>query len=126
MTEIAGGPEFGSQIVSMIDTEAFDRGGFNGNVYIPKTAAIGFTALMVQVLTEHPRKRMGETTTRNYLVIQGRGEFDLDGELRAVKPGDLVTIMPGGEYSYRAIDDPMSMFEFNVSPDNSFTDTVIE
>lgn len=111
------------KVITFNETEGFDRGDFQGQIYVPKDDQLGFNALAVFVKGRHPRKRMGENTTRTYLVVDGEGSFNLDGEAQTVGKGDLVTIPPGHEYEYQG---EMTLFEFNVSPDNSFTDEKLE
>lgn len=109
--------------VSLSETDHFEREGFSGNVYVPKEANTGFFALQVDVHGRHPRKRMLEGTTRTYYVADGEGTFTLGDETHTVAKGDLFIIPPGGEYEYEG---KMTLFEFNVSPDNSFRDEKLE
>lgn len=109
------------QKIPLSDTQNFDREGFSGQVYIPPQANAGFNALMVDVHGSHPRKRMVDTT-RVYLVMEGSGTFTLGENVNGVQKGDLFVIPPGGEYEYEG---QMQLFEFNVSPDNSFKDETL-
>lgn len=108
--------------ISLKDTEFFDAGGFSGQVYVGSETQAGFNALLVTVKERHPRKRMIDTT-RAYFVVEGTGTFTLDDKTHDVAPGDLFIIAPGHEYAYQG---KMKLFEFNVSPDNSFKDEVLE
>jgi mannose-6-phosphate isomerase-like protein (cupin superfamily) len=107
------------EVIHFDDTDGFDRGDFQGQVYIPKEAELGFNALAVFVSGRHPRKRMGEGTTRTYLVVDGSGTFELDDIEQPVGRGDFITIPPDHEYAYEG---KMTLFEINISPDNSFSD----
>lgn len=107
--------------VPLEKTELFKRIGFSGNVFIPSGLKKGFNALLVTVDGQHPKKRMLDTT-RVYFVIEGEGEFVIDNVPSKVSPYDLYVIEPSQEYSYKG---KMKLFEFNVSPDNSFKDVVL-
>lgn len=108
--------------ISLEATEGFEKEGFSGHVYIPSEEKVGFNALMVDVHGRHPRKRMVDTT-RTYLVVDGAGTFTLGDTATEVQKGDLFVIPPGEEYEYEG---QMQLFEFNVSPDNSFQDETLE
>ncbi len=112
--------------IPLNETSHFDREGFSGNVY-PIPEGLGIKALLVEVHGRHPRKRMLEGTTRTYLVTDGIGTFTLgseDGDTSYdVSTGDLFVIPAGGEYEY---DGAMTLFEVNVSPDESFGDEKLE
>jgi len=104
------------------ETQAFDAGGFSGQIYVGNEENVGFNALLVTVNGRHPKKKMIDTV-RNYYVIEGEGTFVLDGTPHQVKSGDLFIVGAGHEYEYSG---KMKLFEFNVSPDNSFKDQVLE
>ena len=104
--------------ITLEETDTFDAGGFSGQVYIPKELKAGFNALLITVTGHHPKKRMIDTT-RNYFVVEGKGTFTLDGEVHRIQKGDLFVISAGHEYEYEGT---MTLFEFNISPDNSFKD----
>ena len=106
-----------------IDTEHFDREGFAGDWYIKGDEQKGVNALMVDVHGRHPKKRILEGNTRRYVVLGGEGTFTLNGVAHKVAEGDMFTIEAGGDYEYEG---DMKLFEFNVSPDNSFGDEKLE
>lgn len=108
--------------ISLNDTNFFDAGGFTGQEYITREQKAGFNALLVTVKDRHPRKRMVDTT-RCYFVVEGSGVFTLDDKTHEVKAGDLFVIAPGHEYEYRGA---MKLFEFNISPDNTFGDEIVK
>lgn len=112
------------RVIAFDDTEGFDRGDFQGQIYVGKDEELGFSALAIFVDGRHPRKRMGETTTRTYLVVEGEGAFQF-GKQRAypVKRGDFVFIPPESDYAYLG---NMLLWEMNVSPDNSFKDQKLD
>jgi mannose-6-phosphate isomerase-like protein (cupin superfamily) len=105
------------------EAEHFEREGFSGDVLVPKEAEMGFTALQVNVHGAHPLKQILRGNTRSYFVTEGMGTFVLNGETRIVNRGDLVVIPAGSQYEYQG---EMTLFEFNVSPGNSFRDKKIE
>jgi mannose-6-phosphate isomerase-like protein (cupin superfamily) len=107
--------------ISSHQTSDFTKEGFSGRVYVTPESKEGFNALVVDVHGKHPRKRMVDTT-RVYFVIEGTGHFTLGNETTQVNEGDLFVIPPLGEYEYEG---QMRLFEFNVSPDNSFRDEVL-
>jgi RimJ/RimL family protein N-acetyltransferase/mannose-6-phosphate isomerase-like protein (cupin superfamily) len=112
-----------SRHIKPSETEYFDRGGFEGHVYVPKEAGEGFNALVIDVHGRHPEKRILAGNTRSYFVIDGSGTFVVDGEVQEAEKGDLLVIEAGSVYQYEG---SMQLFEFNVSPDNSFGDQKLE
>jgi mannose-6-phosphate isomerase-like protein (cupin superfamily) len=109
--------------IPFVDTEHFEREGFSGDIFVSKEAKMGFTALQVNVHGAHPLKEILRGNTRSYFVADGEGTFVLNGESRAVSRGDLIVIPAGSQYEYQG---EMTLFEFNVSPGNSFQDRKIE
>ncbi|MEM6998135.1 MAG: hypothetical protein AAF413_04460 [Patescibacteria group bacterium] len=101
----------------------FEREGFSGDWYIRSDEAKGVNALMIHVHGRHPAKRILEGNTRHYVVLNGEGTFSLNGVIHDVKEGDMITIEPGGEYEYQG---NMRLFEFNISPNNTFGDERLE
>lgn len=108
--------------IALGETVRFDRGDFSGEVYVGKDDKAGFSALLVSVNGRHPRKRMIDTT-RTYFVVDGTGQFTLNGDIHKVNKGDFYVIPPGNEYEYSG---EMKLFEVNISPDNSFRDEKLE
>ncbi|MBP6005931.1 hypothetical protein KA531_03475 [Candidatus Saccharibacteria bacterium] len=109
--------------ISLAKTQHFEQAAFSGDIYVPNSAQMGFTALQVNVHGEHPRKRILEGNVRSYYVADGQGVFSVNNVVHIVAKGDLYVIQPGDEYSYSG---EMTLLEFNVSPDNSFKDEVLE
>jgi gentisate 1,2-dioxygenase len=108
-----------SKKISTNDTVRFDQEGFSGNTYVKSEEQVGFNALLVTVHGSHPRKQILSGNTRCYFVIKGSGMFTLDDTQHQVTEGDFFLIDQGGEYEYMG---DMSLFEFNISPENSFGD----
>jgi mannose-6-phosphate isomerase-like protein (cupin superfamily) len=108
--------------IPLENTTSFDRGEFSGKVYISPEDNLGFSALVVEVDGHHPRKRMIEGK-RMYWVVDGTGTFTLNDKTEEVKKGDLYIVPEGHEYEYQG---KMTLFEFNVSPTNSFKDEKLE
>jgi len=46
-------------------------------------------------------------TEEIYVVVEGRGEMEVDGERSPVQPGDVVLIPPGAWHQLRALDGPI-------------------
>lgn len=112
-----------AQLIPLAETRHFERNGFRGAVFVPKEAAMGFTALQIEVDGEHPLKEILKGSTRSYYVIDGEGTFTLnDNEPRTVSPGDLIVIPPDNQYKYQGV---MRLFEFNVSKTNGFRDRLV-
>jgi mannose-6-phosphate isomerase-like protein (cupin superfamily) len=105
--------------IRLDETDGFSRKGFDGHVYVPSEAGVGFNVLSVDVHGAHPRKRMLGDTTRTYYVIEGNGTFTVGDTASEVQQGDLFVIPPNGEYEYQG---QMKLLEVNVSPDNNFQD----
>ena len=108
--------------IALADTETLERGDFTGFVYVPKEAGVGFNAMRINLQGRHPHKRMVDTT-RVYFVISGEGRFTIRDEVYKASPNDVFVIEPGVDYCYEG---SMKLFEFNVSPDNSFKDEKLE
>jgi mannose-6-phosphate isomerase-like protein (cupin superfamily) len=108
---------------SFKDTDEYHCGGYSVREYVSKEQKLGFNALFVDVPSAHPKKQVGAGNTRNYFVLSGTGEFTIDGNTISVKEHDLVTINAGQIYEYQG---EMKLFEFNVSPDNTFNDAFVE
>lgn len=104
-------------------TTHFDKEGFSGDVYISKEEKKGFDALLVTVHGKHPLKKMIDTT-RVYFVVSGEGKFFINNETFSAKKNDLFLIEPGDQYGYEG--ENMNLFEFNISPENSFKDQIID
>lgn len=105
-------------LITAEDAEVFERPGFTGRIFVPKEALMGFNAILVDLRDAHPAKQMIDTT-RVYFIVSGRGVFEVNGLTYDVAPEDLIVIQPGDKYSYAG---KMKLFEFNISPDNSFQD----
>lgn len=108
--------------VSLSETYRFDKNEFYGQVFVSNEENVGFNALLVTINGRHPKKRMIDTI-RIYYVTGGEGTFVLDKVEHQAKEGDLFIIGPGHKYEYFG---NMKLFEFNVSPENSFKDQVLE
>ena len=91
-------------------------------IFLAFLISFSYNALAVFVNGKHPIKQLGEQTTRTYLVVEGEGTFGLEGVNRPVSQGDMIVIPPKQRYQYEGV---MTLFEVNVSPDNSFTDQKI-
>lgn len=102
-------------------TEHFEHEGFSGDTYVANDQRKGFNALRVVVNGVHPRKRMVDTT-RVYFVCEGTGTFTHNGNTAQVAQHDCYVIEPGDEYEYEG---NMILFEFNISPANTFKDEVV-
>jgi mannose-6-phosphate isomerase-like protein (cupin superfamily) len=110
-------------LIPLAEAQHFDREGFSGDILVPKEARLGFTALQVTVEGAHPLKQILAGNTRSYFVTDGTGTFVLNGEPKVVTKGDMVVIPSGSQYEYRGT---MTLFEFNVSPSNTFRDKLVE
>lgn len=119
MSEELVSPQSTPKRVKLSETEGFRREGFDGHVYVPSEAGVGFNVLSVDVHGSHPRKRMLGDTTRTYYVIDGTGSFTLGDNTTEIQAGDLFIIPPDGEYEYNG---QMRLLEVNVSPSNGFQD----
>lgn len=104
--------------ISHNETFHFDREGFSGDVYVGADQNKGFNSLLVHVNGKHPRKKMIDTI-RTYFVIEGSGTFQINNKTFEVQRNDYFVIDSGDEYEYQG---RMSLFETNISPQNSFKD----
>ena len=108
--------------ISLKETKHFDRKGFSGDVYIDTNEGMGYNALVVDVHGRHYKTGI-KGATRNYLVLEGKGTFTLDGETHQVKQGDLYIIPDGHNYEYEG---EMKLFEFNVPGTNESNETNLD
>ena len=122
MSQGLSDPNQAPKRIQLSEATDFKREGFDGHVYVPSEAGVGFNVLGVDVHGSHPRKRMLGDTTRTYYVIDGTGLFTLGDTTTAVQTGDLFIIPPEGEYAYNG---QMRLLEVNVSPSNGFQDEKI-
>ena len=111
-----------SKRITFDETFRFDDEGFSGNIYIDPNDSLGFNALVVDVHGAHPHKQILNGNTRVYIVAYGTGTFTLDGQEHKAERGDMFVIEAGSEYAYSG---SMQLFEFNVSPGNSFGDQLL-
>ncbi|KKW10519.1 MAG: hypothetical protein UY49_C0020G0013 [Microgenomates group bacterium GW2011_GWC1_49_7] len=88
----------------------FERDGFSGNIFVGTDQGSGYNALLVDVHGRHYRTGI-KGATRNYLVVEGKGTFTLDGEVYQVQKDDLYVIPDGHDYEYEG---EMKLFEFNI------------
>ncbi|MDQ5913744.1 MAG: hypothetical protein QG623_363 [Patescibacteria group bacterium] len=115
----------GKKTVQQLESQAvpsFERKGFTGRIFVDKTEKRGFNAMQIDVDGSHPEKEIKAGNTRVYYVVDGTGFFKLNGQERKVKDGDYIEISEGGRYSYRG---KMRLFEVNISPDNTFGDSLV-
>lgn len=105
------------------EVESFTRPGFTGRVFVSNEEQLGFNAMQIDVRGGHPTKIVCTGNTRCYYVGDGAGVFNINGEDQVVNGGELIVVPAGARYSYSG---SMRLFEFNVSPDNSFGDKKIE
>lgn len=105
------------RIISFRDAEPFDRGSFGGFKFITAEEQLGFNAIQVEVDGQHGPTEM-KKATRVYFIFDGSGEFTIDGKVHEVGDSTVIVIPPGSTYDYDGV---MSMFEFNVEPNNDFT-----
>ena len=99
-----------SRKITLKDTKTFDRGDFDGNIFISDEDNIGLNAFEVHVHGKHPLKII-EGKTRIYRVESGTGTFTLDGETHTVQIGDVYIISNGSTYEYEG---NMVLWEMNV------------
>jgi gentisate 1,2-dioxygenase len=99
-----------SRKISKEDTNSFDRGDFQGYIYLDDDNS-GLTTLEVVINGEHPQKQVDDVDVRIYRVEEGSGKFTIDGETMDASSGDVFTIVRGSEYSYQG---KMTLFEINI------------
>lgn len=114
--------ELQPRIIDLEETESFEREGFGGQIYVKPEDGLGYSALLVSVRGSHPTKRM-IGATRSYFIMDGMGNFTINGVVHLARPGELYVIPDGGEYSYQG---EMSLWEFNVPGTTSANSITIE
>lgn len=73
--------------------------------------------------TERHYHRLSEEI---YFILEGRGEMEIDGESREVKPGDAILIPPGAWHQITALSDSGIRLLCCCAPPYSHDDTYFE
>ncbi len=66
------------------------------------------------------------STEEIYVVLEGRGELEVDGARREVRPGDAILIPPGAGHQIRATGDAELRFLCCCAPPYSHDDTFFD
>ena len=84
--------------ISQKDAIKHGRPGVSGIYYqLPNTDG-GTTVAYAEFTNEHGERTIGKRS-RIYYILEGKGEFLVNGEKFLVKKGDLVSIPPKGTYN---------------------------
>ncbi|MDO8658453.1 MAG: hypothetical protein Q7K55_06935 [Candidatus Levybacteria bacterium] len=88
--------------ISKIKADEYERKGFKGyNYKLPKIDG-GSSVLYAELTGEHGERTIGDKA-RIYFILEGTGEFIVDGEKVNVVPYDVVSIKPHSTYNYYPI-----------------------
>jgi mannose-6-phosphate isomerase-like protein (cupin superfamily) len=71
-------------------------------------------------------RHLHRTSEELYVVLEGAGEMEIEGERRAVSVGDVVLIPPGARHQITATDDGPLRFLCCCSPPYRHEDTVLD
>ena len=74
--------------------------GINGWAYFSKEEFSGMSCAYIIVEGRHGRIK-NLKSDRLYFIIEGRGEFTVNGRQMKVKPGDVVVIPKNTPYDYK-------------------------
>lgn len=110
MSEIPGSNPNASRIIHLDQVEQFERPGFDGHHLVKKEDGLPYSMILVNVHGSHPLKQM-TGATRSYFVIDGEGEFEINGRKSKAREGTLFVLPDGTQYSYHG---EMTLLEFNV------------
>ncbi len=87
-------------IISRADAEQYGREGVRGFNYKLPHIDGGSSVIHAELTVQH-----GQRTTldrsRIYYILEGRGEFMINGERVGVGTGDVISIPPHTTYDYR-------------------------
>nr|VFK61593.1 MAG: Mannose-6-phosphate isomerase, cupin superfamily [Candidatus Kentron sp. TUN]VFK70404.1 MAG: Mannose-6-phosphate isomerase, cupin superfamily [Candidatus Kentron sp. TUN] len=73
-------------------------------------------ARFIHLLVNDAERHYHEKTTEYYYVLNGEGRIYLDGKIRDIKKGDLVTIPPGTIHNAIEQDGPLEIMVIEVPP----------
>lgn len=106
---------------SLAEAKFFKGDSFKLHTFFhPKNnEGLGFTAAMVEMQGVSPTLKIGEDTTKCFLVLEGNGDFVINGEKTEVQKDDLIVVKPGDTYDCSG--STLKLFEFAVSPSNTFS-----
>lgn len=105
------------QKIAFNETKKLNFEGFTVIAYYLMTEEC-FTVAFIDVFGAHPLKKMLGDTTRTYTILNGEGEFIINGYKHKAAKGDLFVIQPNNTYEYSG---EMHMMEYTVSPSKTFS-----
>ncbi|NRD75799.1 cupin domain-containing protein [Shewanella sp. VB17] len=76
------------------------------------------TARFHHLIVDNSERHYHKTTTEYYLVLNGKGQVYLDGEIYNIKKGDLITIPPGITHNAIEQNGPLEIMVIEVPPAN--------
>lgn len=85
--------------LSRKDSQPYGRTGLSAFNYPFPDMNEGSSVIYAELTGEHGERTIGERA-RFYYIIEGQGEFIVNGEKTLVKVGDVVVIPPKGIYNY--------------------------
>lgn len=91
------------------DKNTFGWDGLKGWAYNEKEDFDGASAAYFEVSGSHGRVKTTRSN-RVYLVLDGEGEFDINGEKILVKKDDVIIVPKNTPYDYKAADGIMKLY----------------
>ena len=83
--------------------------GLKGWAYNSKDDFPNASAAYFEITGEHGKVKTTKSD-RIYFILDGRGEFIIDGEIAPVKKMDVIIVPKNTPYNYRAIKGTMKLF----------------
>jgi mannose-6-phosphate isomerase-like protein (cupin superfamily) len=91
------------------NARTFGWKGIEGRAYNSKDDFANASAAYFEVTGKHGKVKTIKSD-RIYLVLEGRGEFIIDGKVIPVEKTDVIIIPKNTPYDYRAVDGTMKLF----------------
>ena len=88
--------------LSRKDAQPYGRAGVSAFNYPFPGINGGSSVIYAELTGEHGERTIGERA-RLYYILDGQGEFVINGEKIFVEPGDAVVIPPQGVYNYWSV-----------------------
>ena len=85
--------------LSRKDAQAYGRKGVSAFNYPFLDVNGGSSVIYAELTGEHGERTTGERA-RLYYILDGQGEFIVNGEKTSVASGDVIVIPPNGVYNY--------------------------
>lgn len=107
--------------IPLSQSKIHDKKDFIAKFYLEKADSPNFNALLVDCLTGHYKTTLKDAT-RMYFVVEGSGDFTIDGHKDSADLYDLFIVNSGQTYEYRG---KMKLIEVNVPATDKNNEEII-